>query len=303
MTGLLDGTIIDDEVAIEGQAIRDGVIRYRRLVTEAVDRSQGSALKPAERLLKHWLTPMVSAIKQYKVAYRAGTAAPGSSLWGPMLQIIDADRLAVLTISESLSRCMGETDGVKVSHLSYVIGRAAMAEANLDMLKSDHRKELKKLDKRCHNRTPAKINWFAKKTLNDPIWSRKVSIQTGCLLLKALLDNAAVNGNDNGSYKPAFNHVSRWENDKTIKFIALDDTVFDIIDEGHELRQYLRPVYLPMLVQPLAWQDETEGGYVKVRTPFISKPTINQKEMLKKADLSRVHECLNAVNATRWQIN
>lgn len=303
MTGLLDGTIIDDEVAIEGQATRDGVARYRRLVSEAVDREQGAALKPAERMLKHWLAPMIAGIKREKIAYRNHKPGIGRTIYGPMLQIVDAERLAVLAISETLSSCMAEPDGIKVSKLSYSIGRAAISEANLDMLKADHGKELKKLDKRCQNRTPVMINWFAKRTLDDPIWSRKVSIQTGCILLKMLLDAATVNKNDNGDIKPAFNHITKWENGKSIKFIAVDGAVLDIIEEGHELRQFLRPVYLPMLVQPMAWEHETEGGYVKVRTPFISKPTPCQKTELKNADLAHVHECLNAINATPWQIN
>src|SRR5690606_623967 len=89
----------------------------------------------------------------------------------------------------------------------------------------------------------------------------------------------------------------------TRAYIVMDPEVHRIIEQGHSWRQYMRPRYLPMIVEPYPWQPEAQGGYVRIRTPFISKPTKSQKAALKDVDLSQVYECLNAVSATPWRVN
>lgn len=300
------GSILDEQVELETQAVRDGVRRYRRLAGEAVERGEGSALKPAERLLLHWYMPLVEAIREERRHCRHAASGEDRNVYGPAMLLIDAERLAVITLHETVSACMSEPNGAPVLRLAHAIGRAVFGEANLDLMKHDARDELKVLSRRCRELNPMRVNWWAKKTLENPAWSRKIAAKTGGALMWLLVGVASAD--DYGKpFALAFHRERKWVTDgkrkKSVAMLRMDRRCLDLIDEGHHARQHMRPRYLPMVVPPYPWQPEAQGGYVRIRTPFISKPTHTQKAALKDADLSSVYDCLNAVNATPWRIN
>jgi DNA-directed RNA polymerase len=201
-----------------------------------------------------------------------------------------------------VSSCMAEPAGVAVSRLAYAIGRDILAEINLDALRADDSDGLKTLDRRFKSLHTTHVNWWANKTLEDPIWQRKVCTHLGVRLLWLLIGTASAS-NYRDPWSQAFHHRKRRQKNKTIAFISMSEHVRDIIEDGHSWRQYMRPRYLPMLVAPYPWKPEGQGGYIRIRTPFVSKPTQTQKAALKDADLSKIYDCLNALNETAWRIN
>ena len=297
---ILQGSRFEDQIRLETDSIHAGVARYRKLAKDAVDRGDGASLKPAERLLVFWHEPLTQAIREEQRLIARKAPGLGRNLYGPLIWGLDADRIALVTLHEMISKTMAAPgDGVLLVHLSYSIGNAIVAEAHADLLRSDHQADWKELDRRFKNMNIGRVNAWAKKTLEDSMWSRRVCTHTGAMLVNLASKTCSIGYEE---WDPAFIHDKRWRDNQKKGVLLLSDQVFQIIEDGHAFRQFLRPRYSPMLIPPCPWEPGTEGGYIKVRTPFISKPSRDQQEALKTADLTKVHEGLNALNSVAWRV-
>ena len=334
-TPLLSGTIIDDQIALEERAIEDGVAHYNLMAQQATQRGEAASLKPVERMLLHWYLPLVAAIRADQRAIRANERkkVAGNSIWGPPLLSLDAERLAVIAMHETMGVCLREEDNsAPTTRVGYAIGRSVLAEVMTDLMRKSHRQRmaewrerfaevprddqppkpkspLQELDHLFRSLSAARINRFARQTLEDELWSMKVRTQVGVRLLGHLWGCASSDDYE-APFAMAFHWVMRRDGKRKRRaFIEIDEKVIDLIGDGHRLRQAMRPRYLPMIVQPYPWGEvdqegrSIEGGYARVRTPLVSKVTPAQKAALKAADLSEVFECLNAVVAPGWSIN
>lgn len=299
---ILDGTILGEQIASEEAAIERGVARYRKLASEAINRGEGAGLKPAERMTIHWFEPLVWKLKQEIRSIKRGDPGPGRGLYGPVIQCLDVDRLAYITIHTALSRCMSEPSGDLVPRMSYAIGSAVIAEIHMDLMKQDPNAKLRDLDKKFKKLNTQRVNWWAKKTLDQNLWNRKVCVQLGTRLMWCLIETASSRPYDE-EFSLAFHHEKQWRDNQKKGVIRMDDEVFDAIEQGHGFRQGLRPRYQPMKVAPYPWSAKEAGGYVRVRTPLITKPTPDQEEALAAAEMDEYYEGLNAVNSQAWQVN
>ncbi len=320
---LLQGSILQTQIDLETDAVTAGIIRYRDLAKEATERGDGASLKPAERFLLHWFVTLKAAIALDQRRLRKQEVADrGANLYAPMMLALEPEQLAVITMHETVSACMAAPHGVIFRKLCHEIGRSVIAEAALPLLKEHKmplrddarpnekpRSALTALTYKCRKINPMKVNWWANKTLEDPPFSQKVCTHIGARLFWLLQGVASAVGYD----KPHVNafHTSKKKVDarRTKGMVYMNDLVFDEIARGHTMRQALRPRYQPMVVKPYPWLTETpeggrtEGGYVKIRTPFISKPTHAQKRALASADLKNVYECLTAVTDQDWSVD
>lgn len=306
---VLEGSAVQEQISLETNSIRDGALRYRKLVRQAVERGDGPNLKAVERLMLRWFVPLRRAISLDQASVRRKEYDPGAHIWGPPILMLDSKRLAHITMHEVLSRCIQEPTGVLVVKLAYGIGRAAVAEECLRIMRKSHREQLDELDRRCKEYSPRTVNWWARKTLQDPFWNRSVCSHLGTRLLWHLVGSADCSRQDSEPFRLAFHHRRRRIKGKTPAFIVPDDQLLDVIEEGHRVRQSLRPRYAPMIVQPFAWGKDpktgeiVEGGFARIRTPLVSKVTPSQRKGLDSAELSPLYDCLNAVNVTPWRIN
>lgn len=322
-SALLGGSIYDEQIKIEQQANDEGVARYNRLAKEAIERGDGASLKPAERLLLYWFQPIVDAIRadQKTVANKGHDV--GIHLWGPVVAQVDAEKLAVIALHETIGQCMKQGDVLTVE-LANHIGRGVFAELNMELMRdqdkhtrkrrterleagepkktvySQERELVADLDRRFRSVTTGRVNWFAKRSMSEARWDKQVCTHVGSRLLWHVTE--AVQVTPNGTLSLA-TQVRKHIAGKSKYHIRLEKWVIDTIDDGHDMRKSLRPRYLPMIVPPYAWSEDAQGGYIKIRTPFVSKPTRDQKDALEKADLSSVHDALTAISGVAWRIN
>lgn len=301
----LQGTRLEDQISLETEAIELGVARYKKLAKEAVDRGDGAALKPAERLLLYWLPPLVEAIRNEQQECMLGKAGLGRHIYGPVVSMCPAEKIAVVTMHEMLGLCMRDMFGVLVPKLAYAIGNGVVAEIHHEMLKKTAKASLKDLDKRFKNKTVTRVNWWAKNTLDNPVWNRKVCVHLGTKMIYLALDLARVNGFDDDTMAPAFAHQKVWRDNQKKGVVKLTDEALVVIEDGHLHRQHLRPRFMPMLVEPYKWKEgaEQDGGYIQVRTPFMCKPTNEQTAAVKNAEPELLYEALNAINSVPWSTN
>lgn len=299
---LLDGSILAEQIQLEEEAIARGAARYRRLAAEAVSREDGASLKPAERMVVHWMEPLVMAVDLERAACLDGKPAPGRGMYAPILCALDTDRLAFLVIHTTMSRCMAEPNGDLLPRVAYAIGAAVIAEIHMDLLKQDSNATLKDLDRKFKRLNTQRINWWAKRSLTNHIWNRKVAVHLGSSLLNCLVKSASFKPYTE-EFSPAFVHEKQWRDNQKKGVIRMVPEVFDLLEDGHVFRQGLRPRYMPMLVEPYPWSNEHAGGYVRVRTPLLNKPTPEQSEEIEKSDMTAYFDGLNAISGQAWSVN
>lgn len=319
---LLASTTLDRQIALEEKAVQDGIARYRRLASDAIKRGDGASLKPAERLLVHWFEPLTELIRDEQRAIAKGEPGVSRVIAGPVVRLLPPETLAYIVMHEVVSSCMGENGESKMVSLAANVGRAVFAELHMaqarrerrsvtaavregEMSEEDGRKERRRLDinQRFRRVTTKHVNWWAKKHLAETWKSRTAQVAVGALLIERLIAAASAGDYMDEKFDPAFRRVLVRKGGKTIAYLKMSDRAKKIIDDGHAMRQLLRPRYLPMLVRPYAWVDGAQGGYVSIRTPLISKPTPAQKEAIRKADMSEVYDGLDAVAGTGWRVH
>ena len=305
---LLDGSILARQIRIERSAVADGAARYWKLVAAARQRKQSAMLKPAEQLILHWFEPMIVAIQQEKALVRAGEAALNREVYGPMLWCIDCKRMAIITIRELLNIMLDQYDGFPFSTVAYAIGRGVVAEANVDLIRRSETTSVRELLRSIpgHRRlTNQAINWWAKLKLDDHWFSMHACLALGARLLELLMSVAAIGDYETDVFRPAI-HIKlqpRFRGtQKRFKFVIIAHQCLDLVAKGHEARQSLRPVYQPMIVPPYPWSKAAAGGYISIRTPFVSRPSQDLRMAMEHADLDQVYAHLNSLVSTQWEI-
>lgn len=297
-------TVYDAQIALEAEQTELGVERYRKLAKEAVERGEGAMLKPAERLLLWWFEPMVKAIRREQREIRAGKPGFHRDKIGAFMLAIDAERLAVIALHETISRCMGDPDsGSKVVVLALAIGRAMEAEIHSRNIPVDFKEEFRKFNQKTKRMTPRKLNkWTAQVIGEQQRWEKIWQVKAGTNLIFQLVGHCSV-AMEEGEFNRAFLLYKKWERGKTIRYLRMNRIGLDIIEAGHRMRQHLRPRYMPMICTPMPWTKYREGGYVRLKTQIIRKAKPDQKVALDGADLSTVRRSLNAVSKTPWRVN
>ncbi len=301
MAGIFDDSIYAEELKLERDAVEGGVARYRRLKEEAIERGEGSALRPAERLLLHWYESLCRAISLEKQQVFAGQPGVGRLVYAPILAAVDTDKLAVITMHEAIGLCLANPYGVTVVKLSRAIGRAINAEINLPKIRAD----VVLWDELIHtDREHLKVHHINR--IANRAWEKgriPITAQThvGAALINLLLPTASLSDHDQ-PFKAALERFKLIDAGKAKEAIRLTEPAVDQMNRDHAFRETLRPRYQPMIVPPFEWSNENRGGYLQqnIRATKWSYSTPNP---LDAADLTTVYEGINALNSTAWRVN
>ena len=142
------GDKVETQIQWETHSALLGAQRYRRLADDAIERGEGSSLKPAERLLRHWYPAVVEAINDEIRSCVRGEQGVGRSVYGPILTCLDAERSAVIAISTVLSETLRHPSGAESRSMTHSIGANIIAEIHHDMIKANSAASLRDLDRR-----------------------------------------------------------------------------------------------------------------------------------------------------------
>jgi DNA-directed RNA polymerase len=99
------------------------------------EHGKASSLKPAQKLLLNWYTPLCESIAQEQKDIIERKAGVDRSVYGPNLLLLSPETLAVITMHELVNLALVEVDGVKVVRVATAIGRAVEAEVKLLILR------------------------------------------------------------------------------------------------------------------------------------------------------------------------
>ncbi len=310
---LLDSTLYEQERELERESVSRGIDRYRRLVASATKRGDGASLQPAERLVAAWFPALDALIENEQRECANGIPGKGRAVYGGWLAKLAPDKCAAITLSVILGRCLCEVNGVPVAQLTMGISGAIMAEWNYErikMMKGDTLRDLLHTSK-CRFK-PNRINATAAKhiacgecerretclfALDPARWPLNVRGHLGAIMLNFTLAVAQVPG-DKGQPFPAFDYFMQCtrKGHRTVGTVRLSHQARERIDAGHMARQFLRPKYQPMLVQPGTWTAVDRGGYIELPISLIKRTRHGEIPHV-------IHRAVNCLNATPWRIN
>lgn len=297
--GVLEGSDYQEEIRLELDSVNVGIRRYREKVESAIKRGDGASLLPAYRLMAHWWEPLRLAIMQERRKAKKGTA--GTEGYARQIMSIDANRLTLLTLRETISACMESVQGAKVRAITYRIGASVLAEMQADIMRQEHKTTWKKITRKGLRLTRRKINRAYKMVEEEPEWPAADSVRVGAVLMWCLIQTASAAAYSD-EFKLAFHHTKVYSKGKMHGVVKMDVECFRLVEQGHEFREFMRPSFGPMIVPPLAWTSEDRGGYLRLTTGMISRMKADHKSVTTR-DMPLVWSALNAINGTSWRIN
>lgn len=328
---LMADTEIREQIQIEEESIALGLERYRNAREAAIKRGDAGSLKPVERLVVYWLRSVERATAREQRDVRRGRAAPHRHIYGPVLLLIKPDKAALIGLQTALGMLVERPTGEKFTKVAYAIGRDIVAEANADLCRQlDKRRwdevhamradpdiseaeaeEARKdalhgsfsaMTRNVKRLTPAKINWWAKRNLDQTYCNRVVCVQLGSWVLWNLINTTELPAVDGGGLAGIV-HFYRQHKNKRVGCVRLGEAAWDVIRDGDARRSFLRPRFLPMVTPPLPWSDGQAGGYVRLRPPFVVTQQPLHRRLMAEHDLGDVFRAINAINAPGRRIN
>eukprot|EP01080_Neovahlkampfia_damariscottae_P006715 gene6715-10880_t len=301
---------------LERKSVQDAIDKYRILVKDATERGEGVNLPPAKKIVLEWFEPLKEEIKSFqKKAHLQDMGEPQGHFLhvSNYITLLDADKLAILTIHELLGSTLKEK--VYFKEIAKSLGTTISAEYNYQKLKSvpygthNLSKSVFDINKRAQQ-------FFEQEKLEEgqTVWSATEIINVGSFLIDIALRNCIIpNFGDKtngpieleGEKKFAFTHGYEFKDSKKYGFIDVDDDIRKLISDEHSMKElHLLPRYVPMLVKPKPWKSYNSGGYLlRNHLMMRTRGSKVQSFVLQDALLEDVLAGLNVLNDTSWRIN
>ena len=125
-----------------------------------------------------------------------------TSKYGPYLELVPADKVAVITIHEVLSLVMRPQGRSRFVNVALALGAALQAEVNLAHMTSEpkRRAALSLL----RTRSVGGINLLARRAEDGVDWDRRLQVKLGGEMVRLMFENTFVEVD--GEQVPAFHH-------------------------------------------------------------------------------------------------
>ncbi|MCB0156466.1 MAG: hypothetical protein KDF65_16835 [Anaerolineae bacterium] len=300
--GLLEDSIYAEQIALEHNSIQAGIDRYRDVCQSAIERGEGASLRSAERLIGFWLPQVANKLKEERDRLKHSKSR--LPLYAEALLISNADVLAFTGLRAIFSVCIRDTEGFSQTTLSVMIGDAMLASHNYQLLRGVSG-EIEKLQHRWHGKlTNARINQWARQALEDEVWRKRHGTALGALVIKYIMETCTIPVGDKDV--PAFEacrarnprakrvHAAAWA-------VRLSDAAILEFDRSQSLRELMRPQYRPMLVEPMPWTSELEGGYIKTHHSLVSNISDTKRTRIESASMRPYLDGINVLGSTEWK--
>eukprot|EP01121_Diplochlamys_sp_Union-15-3_P018720 TRINITY_DN6881_c0_g1_i1.p1 TRINITY_DN6881_c0_g1~~TRINITY_DN6881_c0_g1_i1.p1 ORF type:complete len:1077 (-),score=188.76 TRINITY_DN6881_c0_g1_i1:102-3332(-) len=292
------------QIELERSATEKQAERYNDLTAKVVRLGKAAELAPSTAIILQWYQPLFEVLKE-----KLEQSNP-SEAWYCLSQI-SPDKLAVLTIHQTLGQVYSNREGATFSRVVRGLGEAVQAELSYQRFKIQKDGRFLKYYK--NSRSPSRINKFAKKTLESSELDMKLKVQLGAELVKLLLDTAKISVRNvfgEEKFYPAFIHELNYETgDCRVSLrgkIRCHPHVFKDLDQSHVIRQIKNVRHHPMIVSPEPWEGPKEGGYLRAKHTIIRYEShLHQVKPLEEISdtLDTIYHALNILGSTSWKIN
>jgi len=295
----LEAGLVERQLKIETETQEEAAHAYKILMESMVQMGKTSHMSVGQRMIIQWYVPLVEAIAQEQDEYEQGLKKMDRALYGPFLNKLKPDMLAVITLNSVINESVkGGEMGTPFSKLCSLIADSVLAEVNLKEMRNKFGKGI--LSRLTHAGTLStrRINLRARTALEEGDWSSELKVKLGAALIELMLRSVK-----DKSGAAAFSHtVIQMSGLRKVGHIIASPMVRAELEKDALTES--NPRNLPMLVEPMPWTRFDQGGFLKLQTRVMrTKGSRGQVDALRHAPLERVFEGLNALGKLPWQIN
>jgi DNA-directed RNA polymerase len=277
-----------------------GKRRFQKNIEKANSAGKEDETSYGARIINSYTAPLQEALEmvcKHKTKGRGIHAVP-------FVENEDMKMIAFMTL-KGIVECISKE--VPISHVYLRIGRYIEDEIVLKNLKASDLDNYKTLMNAFDKKTSYKLKRdtamyvFREKGERYAVWEDRDRAAVGTMCYDALCRSV-----------PAFVEEVKLlrmvkNKPKTEIFLRATPSTMDWISDNIEFMQFLAPMYEPMVVQPLAWnQGMTKGGgYISNHIrPLKFVKTRNKKalKLLRTAEMPAVYKAVNAAQDTAWRI-
>lgn len=293
---------IEKQLELEEEAMGLGVKRYREALLPWNDKEKkGSALTelpPGAIQLQRTIVPVSDAIGNFKDMVLQGMAGSYASVVD-FIKDIDNDELAFVTCKQCINAIH---ENGTVQKLSQSIAQLIIDERNFAKFKDTHPNYAfvigESIKKSTSQRRSAAIvrDAMHKADLDIINLSLEERTKLGAALINIFIKTTGLIRLE----------LQRKSKNKTVNIVTGTEEIMKWLEDAHSRCELLSPVYLPMVVTPLAWTNPTDGGYLNQQLfplRIIKTHNLNYLEELSNWDMPLVYSALNALQETPWRIN
>lgn len=310
--GGIDPTEFVRQLELEAEMLGLGRQRYERSYERRSEKRAGSTTSTGKRLVKVLLDPVAAALTEFIQEVYSGRPGP-KAVAAKLLRNIPADVVAYLAGRETVNLLMLPRGKQRLTlhEAANAIARAVEAEARFRKFEEENpgifRWVTEKLDADGateQQRRSVLIYQMGRHDIEWDAWGLAERLQVGSKLLDLLSAHTGLielrRNTSSGITK------GRSKLQKTPWEVTFAAEAEEWIAASYEGGLFATPALMPTIVPPKPWTGLSGGGYYGAGMPplsLVSRTHAGQGQRLRAADLSRVLEGVNAIQATPWAIN
>lgn len=284
---MTDSNMMVVQQGLELDGIEDGVVRYRHISARRKTAHNTPERKVIGRALERMI-PAVDAEKRRirKAMKRAGR--PGT--WWPPFLAVDSPKLALLTLAEMFDW----RDERKSTSLQIDVANMVKTELMYDAIRSYNKDKFGQTEIRKANWSDQEIAKIFKKLGLKPVkWSISDKLLLGGQLVRIAVESTKM-----------FNlrYCSKGGPHRECRVDPKPDVIDELLKQHSEL-EMLRPVLPPMVVPPVDWIHDGQGGYLFISKPLVREAFDNHETDYRIPSMDVPLEALNYIQSTPWRIN
>lgn len=245
---------IEAQQRIETRSVERGLQRYRA----AVLRTDVADTNPGVAAMRDILSTLIPAITEAQRLGREACESRGQPPgWAALINILDADKLAYLTVRTLLTTpTVGAHIHPTVARIARLIGRGVQHEVEFEQWRSREKEvagedrpnmykvlqqRAKNIDARTFRRWTRKLDTYEKLQ-----WTDRDRLQLGAALITVCVEAG-------GGWIEVHRTYSR--NQEALR-VGLSEQALRYLSDSHARLELMRPYLLPMIVPPKPWMHE-----------------------------------------------
>jgi DNA-directed RNA polymerase len=279
--------MIEQQIKLEKQNISEAIDKYRQKVTQ----KEGN-LPPDFFLMKKAFNPFRDSLAVYlKDNARGGHYG----IIKKYLKELKPDELTFITLQYLISK---DFLNVPLQTLCQKIGKEIQQQINYNRFKAENKAYVKAIVENQKTSTPVhkRRAWGAilkNKAENRLEMTPNELFMTGKKLIEVLIENTGVVQTVKGKSKTGTDNKS----------LAWTKEVQQFIEQAHKRCEIMFARNLPMIVPPVPWTDNQNGGYYVQDLKLIDTKNPEQRKHIPEVFPEEILEAVNKIQATAWVVN
>ncbi|KGK41206.1 hypothetical protein LH51_16515 [Nitrincola sp. A-D6] len=291
------------QAELEEEMTQAGVERYERNLTKAIGRGGESDTTYAQRLIDTKAEILAEEIKAWRE--QAELKAGRRHVALKYLKDIDAREAAFITLKSVLNSL---SKGRPTTSIAIEIGGMIEDQIRLKEVRAKDKYTFKNIDKAQRRKSEYSRKRNVSVFIQDAhgiewdYWCQKTKLLVGSVLITCMLDAVGIVE----EVKHGAKAKGIKDGVKTVSYLQATPDTLKWIKEANAYNAVMRPIYEPMIIEPLDWLSPVSGGYLtSLVRPLRLVKTSNRNylEELANHDMPLVYKALNAIQKTAWKVN